>query len=83
MSNICNVKEKPFLTFKDFLIENNVWELYQANLTFDCIETKATKKNWINFAFKWRETPQGYNFWSDLNKKWLEALRVSKEVYYD
>lgn len=28
----------------------------------------------INYAFEWRETPEGDSFWRKLSKKWRETL---------
>lgn len=64
--------------FYNFLIDNNALNNYIKNFENDEFfkRNKSLKKFlnisnklFINFAFTWIETPEGYDFWDMLNKR--------------
>ncbi len=70
--------------FKNFLIENGALEYFHENLKnskdesgfkkfWYNIETYFTTFDdyqWIGQSFSWLDSPEGYNYWSNLDKKW-------------
>lgn len=33
-------------------------------------------KDVIAESFNWKETPQGFDYWFQLDKKWVDALQI-------
>lgn len=65
--------------FYRFLREENAFTFYFKNLSKD-YEDESNEQLYymilhhptelINYAFTWRNTPQGQGFWEDLHAKW-------------
>ena len=77
--------------FIKFLKDNNVYGLYilnfrnrshsttpffkrQINIFKDFIEDEKPETFFIH-SFKWEQTPEGFEFWCDIDDLWLELLR--------
>jgi len=76
--------DTDILSFKKFLEDNNALANYENELTYSCMEQMVEPKNWINFAFYWPDSIDGYDYWKELNDKWLNELRIDyKEVRFD
>ena len=79
--------------FYRFLKEEGVFTYYFKNLYEVCencsdIEVKKLRNimcrypmELINYAFMWRETPQGHHFWSFINNKWKIIYMKAKSYY--
>ena len=62
--------EKKFI---EFLKDNGVYEKYMLNLLKDFMEWSDAKIV-ISSYFVWEDTPEGFAFWSELNRKWYKLL---------
>jgi hypothetical protein len=72
--------------FYKFLVDNNALDKFLYNLK----ESGKNLKNHfirlknkfilLNIAFRWRDTTEGHDFWSNLNYKWKEYLRNKKKI---
>lgn len=40
-------------------------------------------ENWISLSFSWKKTKEGYDFWNDLNKKWLYIVAENKDNFFN
>ena len=84
--------------FYRFLKINNIYNLFFYNILHReyksswqyNIKNITTCKSFflINWAFAWRETKEGYNFWSKFNDRWEKiilcyATRFSKSETFD
>lgn len=70
-------------SFIKFLEDNNALDLFKANLSkidrdFDFyINQKYRMPSLIiDTAFTWSETPQGRQFWCDLDREWRNFLQT-------
>ena len=67
--------------FIEFLEKNKCLNEFKSNINkgkdFDeyCNENWDYSSNWIDEAFAWSETPQDYDYWSNLNFKWVDLVR--------
>lgn len=66
------------MLFKRFLENNKIFDIFCDNLkadascnNFDCLFKNTTAPGFIYGAFYWDKTPQGRDFWQDINDKWL------------
>jgi hypothetical protein len=66
--------------FRNFLVLNDCYNEYCSNIlaqkrsTFEEFTGKRVGfVGIINSSFSWSQTPQGQNFWSQLNDKWNRA----------
>jgi hypothetical protein len=62
--------------FYKFLVDNNALDKYIYNLdnNYNYFEHK-NKNQYILWAFDWVNTHEGYEFWLNLNYKWVEYLK--------
>jgi len=69
--------------FYNFLVDNKVLDQFIYN--FDNYKLKEmnysellhrNKNDYILWAFAWAETPEGHDFWSKLNYKWLHTNKI-------
>lgn len=73
--NLCNKKYKKI--FLLFLKENNIYNKYKYQLrvrgnTIDEFLDKCDKPmSFLAESFNWVNTPQGYDFWREINRKWI------------
>ena len=75
-----------------FLKENNCLEKFAKNLfnngkSLESLYTKIYSfEDIIDKAFRWSETPEGYNYWCNLHKKlqfYKCDLNILKDFWYD
>ena len=75
------------LTFSDFVLflyEEKCLTTYFDNIKNDIdfgarnnvkckvkLLMKCTSYDFLESAFSWSSTPEGWKFWNDINKKWL------------
>ena len=63
--------------FLYFLKENNIYNKYKYELrvrgnTIDGFLDKCDKPmSFLAESFNWVNTPQGYDFWREINRKWI------------
>lgn len=83
----CSTTDKViFVNFFHFLLSSNAFNLYFENLFNDAtapITALTTSKNgmWlISSAFSWADTPQGFDFWDKLHRRWQASLYRSGVV---
>lgn len=82
MSNLSERKYKLKCKFYNFLIANNALENYNAELvrqiksnTYDyfnglLINHLSNKSELLLYSFCWKQSKNGYKYWSELNRKW-------------
>lgn len=60
--------------FFKFLVEHDALFPYINNLNLELILQiyQHIPEFWITLAFKWDETPEGYNYWAILDNLWLQ-----------
>ena len=60
-------------TFFKFLVEHDALFPYINNLDLEEKQNLFQNRSefWIVMAFRWSNTPEGYNYWSILNNLWL------------
>jgi hypothetical protein len=65
--------------FVKFLKDNNAYDKFITNLNIVnkpieifCDDSK--KKSYINRSFIWFQTKEGFDFWENLNVKWIQFL---------
>jgi hypothetical protein len=82
------------ITFTQFLKNNNVnLKDFEANKTnpqwaksFEPSQEEMDHPaGWIQFAFRWELTTQGYDYWFYLNRKWLQTIHKidTSQIIYD
>ena len=82
--------ESKVTEFKKFLMNNNTKSLYV--IYYNERKRKATKKltlltffknidksGWLDCAFQWHKTFEGYDFWENLNIKWQNQLNEKEK----
>lgn len=60
-----------------FLSERGYLEAFLNNTYADrrhLFDTNSRPDCWINLAFGWDKTPEGFEVWRDLSHKWKEYL---------
>ena len=78
--------------FIKFLKDNNAYEQYMANFKIHRIKNKElvnsnkfTPKEFFNntlygdffaYAFFWKDTSQGYDYWNKLDGKWWREIMI-------
>ena len=72
---------------KEFLKREKVWDKFVDNLVNEGEMTVedffSAEPIGINYAFKWKETPEGFNFWLGLHQKFIEeSYNVYCEMLY-
>ena len=75
---------EPLEKLKQFLINNNCLESYLYNLKhfkFSSVSTIHFHKL-ILYAFKWNPTKEGWNFWNNLDNKWIKITRNYDNEYH-
>jgi len=59
------------IEFAAFLLKEGVLEKYIVNLhPHECSYIEEGKKDWVSSAFVFCDTPEGHDFWFDINVKW-------------
>ena len=62
--------------FFEFLKKNKILEQYLSNLYIP-IDLNEHPEDYINRAFYWDDTKEGFDFWRDIHEKWLKELKNS------
>lgn len=71
----------PYEKFIKFLKKEKVHKKFFVNLLLLKSYLETLKPcYYLNAAFGWKETSEGFKFWSDLNEKWIEIL--NKEGFH-
>ena len=73
--------------FFKFLKENNAYGIYMLNLKKHKIKNSKVKSFFMNCyykdviaeSFNWKETPQGFDYWSRLDNEWWHVI-MRKEI---
>lgn len=39
--------------------------------------------DWLNAAFDWENSPEGFGFWDILNDRWIDILEMNNDEYYE
>ena len=60
--------------FFKFLVEHDALFPFINNLDLELMPyiCQNVPELWITLAFKWDETPEGYNYWAILDNCWLK-----------
>lgn len=69
------------MKFIAFLKKNNCHEQFVKGLMWDNIDqlfAQNQPESYISAAFLWEETPEGLDFWLELDKKWLKFIKFLK-----
>ena len=75
---------EPLEEFKQFLIDNNCLESYLYNLKyfkFSSVSPYPFNKL-IIYTFKWEATKEGWDFWNNLDNKWIKITRNYDNEYH-
>jgi hypothetical protein len=59
-------------TLKEFLENKGILDIYIENVT---TQDNKINVNYINKAFFWEETPQGYSYWENINEEYNNLLK--------
>lgn len=64
--------KSSFIKFLWFLFRNRAMSRYRRNCEYDFsyIAKNIDSNRYLWNAFIWGESPEGHEFWSDLNAKW-------------
>lgn len=75
--------------FTGFLLKNKTLDSFKENLLkkkkiligdpYLIYIKRTTRKLLIINAFPWSRTDQGYRYWMDLHKKWIEEIEAYDE----
>jgi len=92
-------ENKKYYPFYSFLRKNDCADKFFHNMIKDHIDWKEGCKNidepiiryfktvncesFIDFAFYWGYSKEGFNFWEDLNKSWLRFVKNYKSFTYE
>ncbi len=73
--------------FEKFLYNRGLLKTFERNLKSDAFERDLKKKNInsyikyngdsieaIDDAFNWNDSPEGYNFWYDVDGDWRDSM---------
>ena len=67
----------------DYLKENNILEQYKTNIKKYNIRNEdydfSDKRTFIAHSFQWNLTKEGFRFWIEHNRKYLEL--TNKDLY--
>jgi len=64
--------------FIDFLNKHNIKEKFinnlmiERNVELDVFIEIARPEDYIDNAFHWAQTPEGYEFWGKIHEKWID-----------
>ena len=82
-----SIKNQIKAEFFEFLRENSCASKLCVNRAKHCKKeriltfiNRAPSNKWILAAFAWHNTPQGYEYWENVNFKWMPRL---KEIEYN
>ena len=71
---------KEFEQFRLFLVENDVLDKYIKYANKEKKKSKYTFSRYIkqiiDWAFKWTDTEEEWEFWHDLDRKWRNKCAV-------
>lgn len=66
--------------FKDWMLSQGAWEKYVDNFDESFSELDYTREvDFITYAFLWKETEQGFDYWDNLNRRWGEYLYTKRD----
>jgi hypothetical protein len=84
-------KKSIFFKFIRFLKENGVFISFRRNVEnnfsgnsflnftynhkIDALLDATPVDEWINYSMVWDMTPEGWEFWRELNIKWIEIVK--------
>jgi hypothetical protein len=70
-----------------FLKGHGALKQYRANVAELCddyiTELPPAKTSWLDMVFTWGDTPQGSDYWDDLDTEWDKHLDNTEEDYND
>lgn len=70
-----NIQKKSFIKFlKDHDCYDRFWkniEEHWWHKDFESMISTTESHEWIDDAFDWTTSPEDWEFWHDLNKKWM------------
>lgn len=78
----------PLQLFYRFLKQENVFHLFVKNISNNktrlyCVNDNIKKyfndtykRDLIYYAFNWKATNEGHDFWSQINQRWLYKFRT-------
>ena len=65
-----------------FLTNCGMLEIFKSNISgskkdkYENYLKNANVESFINAAFLWQKTKQGFDFWGDLDGRWLNELKT-------
>ena len=78
-------------TLGEWMIENyskKVWEKFKKNVkegdmikNIKELEKKSIQYYWIDEAFYWKDTEEGYRFWWNIEIKWHRYIDAHYEIF--
>lgn len=73
--------------FIEFIYGNNIANRFFSNMGIDSEKDKSfeyvTPRNILYSAFGWYDSPEGSNFWVDINAKWQKICEASETTTSD
>ena len=86
-------KETPIELFEKFLKEYNCYDKFINNLyndpinqdviTLEMLYKKVDSVNYLNDAFFWADTEEGYAYWSNLHTKWCTTIENINKIIHN
>ena len=74
--------------FRQFLRQRNAWEPYVIHTRKNVMRPfypnvqRSSPTTFLNCAFAWSYTPQGHNYWQQINDEWVNFLNSNPQVYH-
>ncbi len=66
--------------FIKFLKKERVYRKFVANKTVpNSFLEKQDSYIYLSVSFVWEDSPEGFGFWSDLYKKWIDFLNKKED----
>ena len=62
-----------YYEYKENFINNGYYPKFREFMHF------APRKKYISYAFFWKNTPQGYEYWNVIYRKWIDYLDSIKK----
>lgn len=87
--NTYYTQNNPMSIFIGFLKRYDAFDSLKKELIIqkknyiDSMFCHTSIENWISLSFSWKKTKDGYDFWNDLNKKWLYIVAENKDNFFN
>lgn len=87
--NTYYTQNNPMSIFIGFLKRYDAFDSLKKELIIqkknyiDTMFCHTSIENWISLSFSWKKTKKGYDFWNDLNKKWLYIVAENKDNFFN